>query len=366
MNPKGNALVSYGGGLGEGAAFYIAQLAQALSKRKIFGKVMVGMYSFQSLLIDGLIKDWTPKMYEFTKDVQAGYFGTARDTDLSDPILMKRAISICKQHNISWIFLAGGDGSSRQMSEICDGFAAEGINFCFTMPLTVDGIEGGDSFGLAEAVSASLKRIRNVSSTFLRTLERNCFPGAIIIVQGRNRDDILANVIFELDRCISLGDFPKEEIDIVAIPANMEWSRARLKEILNVDKTSMFELAGRPKLVLMSEGASITANEIIDMSNIKFRTEPVGYETQVNGLLSTMTKYHIGKVIEEQVATIEKVLYQSNPHPFTLVTRNSMEPGKTLEITVEAPDYFARLNPRKNQIVTLAPELEAALKKYLP
>lgn len=308
MNPKGNALVIYGGGLGECAAFYIAQLAQALSKRQIFGKVKVGMYSFQSLLIDGLIKNWTPKMYEFTKDVQAGYFGTARDTDLTNPAFMERAISICKQHDIKWIFLAGGDGSSRQMSEICDGFAAEGINFCFTMPLTVDGIEGGDSFGLAEAVSVSLKRIRNVSSTFLRTLERNCFPGAIIIVQGRNRDDILANVIFELNRCLTLGDFLTDEIDIIAIPANMEWSRERLKEKLHVDSTHTFELAGRPKLVLMSEGADITADEIVKMSNIKIRTESVGYETQVNGLLSTMTKYYIGKVIEEQVATIEEVL----------------------------------------------------------
>lgn len=361
MNPNGNALVIYGGGLNECAAYYISEFAQTLNNHKIFGKVKVGMYSFQSLLIDGLIKDWTTKLYSSTKDVQAGYFGTARDTDLSNPELMKRAISICKQHDIKWIFLAGGDGSSRQMSEICDGFAEEGIKFCFTMPLTVDGIEGGDSYGLTEAVEISLKRINHLSSTFLRTLERNCFPGAVIILQGRNRDDILANVIYELNRCLTLGDFLTDEIDIIAIPANMEWSRERLKEKLHVDWTPAFELAGRPKLVLMSEGASITADEIVEMANIKMRIEAIGYETQVNGLLTEMRKYYVKKTIEKQVGIVEEVLSQKNPQPFTLVTRELMK-----SITVQSSDYFARLNPRENQAVTLAPKLKAVVKKYLP
>lgn len=365
MNHRyGNALVFYGGGLCDCAAFYISQLAQRLSQRGLFEKTYVGFYSFRCLTEKGLIKEWNQRMYEKTINVFGGYFGTARKIDLaSDTVLLERAITCCKQFNIKWIFLAGGDGSSRQMAEIHKHFEQEGIKFCFTMPMTIDGIEGGKAFGINSAVEASLHQIETVSSTTLRTLDENKYPGIVFELQGRNRDDILANVIFELYNTREIADFQRDEVQIIGIPANMDWSEERLRARLHVEENPyQGEILGKPTIILLSEGATISKKQIVELAKeegMKFRTFSIGHFSQINGLTDEDEKEIIIATIEESVSIIEDYVVDES-ESFTLV----LDDCNFLD--VRDANYFADLNPRKNQRATLEPKLQHILEMYLP
>lgn len=361
----GNTLVFYGGGLCDCAAFYISQFAQRLSDRRLFNKTYVGFYSFRCLTEKGLIKEWNQQLCEKTINAYGGYFGTARKTDLaSDKILLEKAIACCKSMDIRWIFLAGGDGSSRQMAEICESFELEGIKFVFTMPMTIDGIEGGKAFGINSAVKASLNQIETISSTTLRTLDGNKYPGIVFELQGRNRDDILANVIFELYNKNKVADFRNEEIQIIGIPANMSWSEEKLRARLHIeDNPYQGDILGKPTIILLSEGASIKKKQIVEIAKeegMKLRTFSVGHFSQVNGFTDEEEKRRIIDTVKKSISTIEKEVGGGVDESFTLVFHD-YEPLEVCDA-----NYFAELNPREGQVATLEPKLQHILEMYLP
>lgn len=364
MNHRyGNALVFYGGGLCDCAAFYISQLTQRLSERELFEKTYVGFYSFRCLTEKGLIKEWNQELYEKTINVFGGYFGTARKIDLaSDTVLLERAIACCKKFNIRWIFLAGGDGSSRQMAEIYKSFEKEGIKFVFTMPMTIDGITGGKAFGINSAVEASLHQIETISSTTLRTLDGNKYPGIVFELQGRNRDDILANVIFEIYNTCKIADFPRDEIQIIAIPANMDWSEERLRSRLHIEENPyQGEILGKPTIILLSEGATIKKKQLVALAKeegMKLRTFSVGHFSQVNGCTTKEEKVSIINIIEKSIDIIEEDIVDGES--FTLVFHDNRP------FEVRDAYYFADLNPREDQRAILEPKLQHTLELYLP
>lgn len=362
-----NALVIYGGGLCDSAAFSMSEFVQRLSRTEQFNHVYVGFYSFRSLLCSRFIKEWSEDEYAKAQCVKGGYFGTARETDLTEPGLIEHAIEVCKEKHIKWIFLGGGDGSARQMAEIRKRFEEAGIYFVFFMANTIDGIEGGYSIGLKAAVAVSVDRIKNVASTYLRTLDGNKFPAAVIVLQGRNRDDILANVMYILDQMETIGDFKKEEIELIAIPANgYKWQKKQCGEdrlSLGVDPVSEFEVYGKPKLIIMSEGADFPMDEdtLKSITGVKTRVNVVAHESQVNGLTTSEEKCEIINIVVKAMEMLCDNLHKEAS--FTIVTENE---NGNFSCRIEDPDYFARNNPRAGQNPTLDSKLWTVIEKYLP
>ena len=365
MKVNSNALVFYGGGLCDSAGYYIAEFAQNFKRQALFNKVYVGFYSFRCLVYSEFVKEWSDSLYEQAQKSSGGFFGTARETNLADskkPELMKNAIKICKSHNIKWIFLAGGDGSARQMSEIVDSFEKAGIHFVFTMPMTIDGIEGGYSFGINAAVRVSLERIKDCVSTSLRTLDGNKFPALTVILQGRNRNDILANVLDKLDKMDRIGDFTKDEIDIIAIPTGCDWRKdggGRL--VPKYIGESDYEMYSKPKLILVSEGAKFPkkGKNIEKYTQVKTRVSIVAHESQMNGLTTDADRHDIDVMIDRSMDIIRKNMKSKKSYTIVVNPEN-------FDMYCEGPHYFAERNPRKGLHPKLAPSLDECLKKYYP
>lgn len=378
----GNALVIYGGGLCDNAARFIIDTAEALYAEDLFEKVFVGYYSFRALTEDdSLIEEWTVGSGAKYEDVLGGYFGTCRETDLvNDEQARKRAFDKCKRFNIRYIFLGGGDGSARQMAEIAELFKAEGIFFVFTLPLTIDGIEGGNFVGLRAAVNVSMHRINEVSSTGLRTLEGNKYPVLAVKLMGRNRDNILAEVISWIDSD-GIKDFNMDEVKVIAIPANYSWHRGNLIRAMTVeDNPNGGKLIGKPLLILYSEGAKIAdvmqgldvqlkkedLKKMAAIAGRKIRFYSIGHSSQINNETTdnaiTVHRNLVYNLVEVATNNIRKNISCNTEEPFSLV----YDSDKTVSIRIENYDYFAKLNPRDGQKPTLEKGLEETLKKYIP
>lgn len=251
-----NALLIYGGGLCDSANAVMWMTADKLKQTKTFDKVFVARYSFEALLNLSLIQEWGQILCQEAELAHGGFFGTCRDVRLTDPKLRDEAISNLKLKEITWIFVCGGDGSARNCAEMAEDFEKEGIKIGFLLPCTVDGIEGSRSIGIRPAVRASIDIINQLASTCLNTRTKFTAPGLIVELQGRNRDDILANVIVQTELC----KFEHKTL-IYAIPANYKWNLESL-----VNQVNDSENAQTPVLVLVSEGATNKLISPIDSS----------------------------------------------------------------------------------------------------
>lgn len=369
-NHNGNALLIYGGGLCDCANVFMQLLADRVSSGKCFDKTFIGFFSFEALLKEEFIYEWNDDIRVRSEQSLGGFFGTCRGINLTDPILQSKAIKICKDRNISWIFVGGGDGSARQVAEISEAFEKEGIKFCFTLPLTIDGIEGGASIGMDQAVKISMKCIKYIMNSCLRTRNDGDFSVAIVELQGRNRDNILANVVMQLkeEQRQMVGHGYTEgidkiiysnvgTIDIFAVPANYEWSMEKLSKAVN--KSS------KPTLVLYSEGAKIDGRKVkkSDFKNAfsrKTRDFAVGHLSQVNDQTEfSMDRWDIKTIVGKIYEVISQSLQYNKS--FSIVM-NSIYNSK---ITTEPIDYFAKRNPKENQHPTLPKADEEALKEYI-
>lgn len=364
-NLNGACLLIYGGGLCDCANEFMRQFMQRIKFTGMFKEYYVGLFSFESLVDPQFILRWTSGLEERARNSLGGFFGTNRDVNLVDPELRQKAIQNLKEREIKWVFVAGGDGSARQTAEIADAFHKEGINFCFVMPCTLDGIEGGESIGLSQAVKVSVKTIECLSSTCLMTREKYQYPILVVELQGRNRDDVLANVLKELDRIISYPSWTEGRLGltipkIYAIPANYSWSKEALKECVN--STS------EPTLVLLSEGASYIDEEgkkkrqkKSDLENIfnrKTRSFKVAHLSQVNDCTDDADREAISKMVRSAVFMIRESI-QKEDLPFSLVYNKD---GRAI---VKPINYYAKLNPRENQNPTLEPSLEELVQAYI-
>lgn len=350
-NTKKNCLLIYGGGLCDCANVFMREYAEFLHNTGVFDKTFVGFYSFAALLeADCYVKEWDDELKTCAEHAHGGFFGTCRKVDLTEEMQQKRAIENCKQFGIEWIFVAGGDGSSRQTAEIADAFAKEGVKVAFVMPCTIDGINGGQSIGMRQAVEVSLKYIRNMAATCLQTLEGIEEPVLIVELQGRNRDDILARVLNLVQHWLSnIGPFADPEI--FAIPANYDWDLDALTIAVNMSKI--------PTLILLSEGASIKRSELKKLIARKCRSGEVAHLSQMNGLTDEEDRMFIKSLIDRATGLWKEAVDAGEP--FSIVYDEEF--GKPPR--VEAIDYFAKLNPREAQKAMLSPEWETVIKNYI-
>ncbi len=351
MKENGNCLFLYGGGLVDSANCFLRTIMEAVERRNIFKHIYVGRYSFEALLEKRFIMEWTPELKMTAEHQHGGYFGTCRGIDLTNPKLQSIAIENCKARNIKWVFVAGGDGSSRQVAEISEDFRAKGVMVSFIMPCTVDGIEGGASLGIDMAIKTYVDLIRNFANATLCTRDNRQFSVSAIILQGRNRDDLLAHVLKVIVSAPVAG-LDQQYVDIFAIPANYEWNKEKLVKAV--------ESSDKPVLLLISEGATLTKGELHEtFKKKKVRIYSVAHLAQINGGTTSKDIEGIKALVEKLVPYLEIGI--TKDEPFSLVVSHDFS-----SVRVEKIDYYAKLNPREGQQPTIKPSLETLLQQYLP
>lgn len=357
----GNCLLFHGGGLCPLSNRYLSRLVQAIRREGIFEQTFMGFFSFECLLNPKeYIKPWTSSLKEMAKNSHGGFYGTCRGIDLIVPELQSQAIATCKSLGITWIGVAGGDGSCRQVAEISEAFEAEGIHFFIPMPLTIDGIEGGFSIGLWNAALESYDILDDIAATNLQTRDNREFSVLFLEVQGRNRDDILANLLQYVVNARKIGGIPLTDIDMFVIPANYYWNSDKLVDAINGSK--------KRTLVIYSEGAKnvepdkttdYISDYIIKRVVRKVRTSKVGYLSQMNKVDSLEKRTSYDEIIEKSASAIASCIKAGKA--FSLQFNNELSAPN-----VKPVNYWAELNPREGQKPTLTPKLKGLLKKYTP
>lgn len=342
---RGNAIIIHGGGLVDPSKSVLMRLAKNLKEKRVYNKIFIGRYSFESLYTPVFWLEYYDELEDFVKDKRGTFFGTCRGIDLTNSVLSDKAITCLKDENITTVIVAGGDGSARQVAEINDTFVKNGINIIFAVPLTIDGINGGLSIGIKEAVKESIRQIENIASTSLLTRDNEAYGVVMVELQGRNRDDIIANVLKDLTENLKVADIYLHGLLLRVVPANYKTNESKLLEEINkcTEKT----------LILISEGADIKIPELTKKVNRKVRSLVVGHPSQSNG----MTKeedYH------EWIDYICCNIIAKSPLESYCIVNNF---GKSYE---KFPiDYYARLNPRKGQKAELPYDLKELVMSYM-
>lgn len=349
MTKKGNVLIIHGGGLVDASLYVLMRIAYNMVK--IFNQVFIGEYSFESFFTPSFIREYNDSLIKEVIGKRGTYFGTCRGIDLCDPILFERAIKCLKERNITTIIVAGGDGSSRQIAETIEAFSARGINIIFPVPLTIDGINGGLSIGITEAVKESVRQIENITSTSLKTRD-NCEFGVVMVeLQGRNRDDIMAKVLKKIVKHNRIADFKLSEIMLKVVPANIETDEEKLIDEINN--------SSEKTLVLISEGAkfknsNLTIDNLSKKINRKVRSLVVGHPSQSNNMTSTGSIGIYEQWVDEACAIIAEDPYGS----YCIANIEGAYYKKPI-------DYYAKLNPRKCQQAELPEEFKELIVAYM-
>ena len=267
-------VIIHGGGLVDPSKEVIMRLADKVSQT--YQPVKIGQYSFESLYTPKFLVNYSKILKEVTEGKRGTYFGTCRDIDLSQEDKLQKTIDCLVKNRIGTLIVAGGDGSSRQVAEIAEAFEKSGINIIFAVPLTIDGINGGRSIGMDQAVRESIRQIENIVSTSLMTRDNEKFGVVAVELQGRNRDDIIANVLRYFWRQGKVADCNLEDMLLRVVPANYQTDKEKLIDEINS--------SSQRTLILVSEGSQIKISELKDQVNRKVRSLAVGHPSQSNGL----------------------------------------------------------------------------------
>lgn len=326
-----NALVSYGGGLVDCAKQVLMRIAENLSKTNLFDKIYIGQYSFESFYTPDFLHEYNDELKDKVEYSRGTIFGTCRDINLANPILLNKAIHCLKENEIKTIIIAGGDGSSRQVAEISDALKANGINIIFAIPLTVDGINGGASIGITQAKRESIRQIENIVSTSFETRSEGKFGVVIVELQGRNRDDIMVQVLLNFIKRKKIADNNLSDILLRVVPTNIESDKQKFIDEINS--------SSKKTLILLSEGSEIKMSQLTKEINRKVRTLIVGHPSQSNNMTTEadLMEYNIW------LDKISKHIEMNPNNSYCLVNYNN-------EIWETPIDYYAINNPRENQI----------------
>lgn len=346
MSKKSNALIIHGGGLVDPSKHVLMRIGKNLSNSKVYDKNFIGNYSFESIYTPEFIREYNDELVTEVREKRGTWFGTCRGIDLCNQDLFKKAVTCLNEKNIKTIIVVGGDGSSRQVAEIADNFAKKGINIIFPIPLTIDGINGGLSIGINEAVSESIRQIENIASTSLQTRDNEAFGVVMVELQGGNRDDIIAKVLQRIYLSGKVADYNIPELLLRVIPANFETNEYKLINEINQ--------SNKRTLVLISEGSKINISELTKKIKRRVRSLTVGYSSQSNNMTNEEDIVFYNKWIDEACSIIERKPYDS----YCLANLHG-------NILIEPIDYYAVLNPRNGQKANLPKDLNVLLGKYM-
>lgn len=342
-----NALIIYGGGLSDPAKDTMLRIAKNLWEQNVYDVIHIGTYSFMSLYDPRL---WDVYIYgeseEGYKKCRGTIFGTCRGIDMTEPKLLEKAIENLKEHEVKTVIVCGGDGSSRNCAEISEELEKHGINIIFAVPMTVDGINGGWSIGIDQAIREAVRQIENVVATSLETRDNGEFSVVAVELQGRNRDDILAKVLQHFWRQGYIADCDISDIMLRVVPANYASNQEALINEINTSKERT--------LVLVSEGADLKVTDLQKMTHRKVRTVTVGHAVQSNGMTTEADMEKYAEWLEDIA-----VLIRDEPFDSYCIVNDGVSRWR------EPIDYYAKLNPRKVQKAELSKGLEELLLDYM-
>ena len=360
---KSNVIIIHGGGLVESSKHVLMRIAEELRNVDTYHKIFIGKYSFEALFTPEYWLEYNKTLIQDVKDKRGSYFGTSRGFFLTDKELSEKAISCLKEGNIKTVIVAGGDGSARQVAEISDTFKENGINIIFAIPLTIDGINGGLSIGIKEAVRESVRQIENIVSTAFETRDYGKYGVVMVELQGRNRDDIMANVL----RCFvskkTVADYNLNEILLKVIPANYETNEKNLVDEINSSDART--------LLLVSEGAEKKIPELTEKTKRKVRSLVVGYPSQSNNMMKSTDRgiYDLWIRCVCNIITLDPynsyciVNTAEDLEEFYIEATIKNSIGKVL--SKKSVDYYAKLNPRDCQKAELSDELNDLIFNYM-
>lgn len=342
----GNLLAIHGGGLVDASKDVILNIANKLECEAVFDTIFLGKYSFMSMYNSDYWIEYNAETQVWLEGLRGTFLGTCRGIDLTDPDLFEQAIFTLRSNNVKTVLICGGDGSARQCSEIADAFYKNGINIIFAVPLTVDGINGGWSIGLTQAVRECVRQIENIAATSLETRDNGQYSVVAVELQGRNRDDILANTLQVIDRQGYVANCFLDNIYLRVVPANYETDVDTLIHEVNsyVSRT----------LILVSEGAKLKVSELQALTHRKVRTLVVGHAVQSNEMTTEDDMLEYDDWLQDVVNLISKY-----PKETFCIVNDGISRWR------EPIDYYAKLNPREGQIAELSKGLELLLKEYM-
>lgn len=357
---KNNLIIIHGGGLVEPSKAVLMRIASELQFYRVYNEIFIGKHSFEALYTPNFGLKHDKKLIQNAKQKRGTFFGTSRGIDLTDPELSEKAISCLADRNVKTVIVAGGDGSSRQVAEISDTFMKNGINIIFPVPLTIDGINGGLSIGMNEAVAESIRQTENIVSTAFETRDYGNYGVVMVELQGRNRDNILANVLKRFCETHKVADYDLSEILLKVIPANYKTNENKLVDEINKSSART--------LLLVSEGAKIKIPELTEKLDRKVRSLIVGYPSQSNNMMSSGDNELYNKWIHYACEIIVSDPYGSYciaNFAEDLEDFSSMDCLRYKSIEKKPIDYYAKLNPREGQKAELSGELENLIFQYM-
>lgn len=338
-----NCIIIHGGGLVDPSKEVIMRLASLV--KPFYSSVKIGLFSFESLYNSEFIMDYEEAL-ELAQGKRGTFFGTCRSIDLSSYEMTDKVLKNLIPKRIRTIIVAGGDGSSRQVAEIEDVLNKHGINIIFAVPLTIDGINGGRSIGIDQAVRESVRQIENIVSTSLMTRDNEKFGVVAVELQGRNRDDIIASVLRHFWRQGRVADCKLDEVDLWVVPANYPTDKLSLQYRINS--------SDKRTLILVSEGAEIKISDIKNATKRKVRSLVVGHPSQSNGLTTEEDMKRYAEWLKDI-----SILIQETPKDSFCIVNDGVSCYR------ENIDYYATLNPRETQIPNLSKGLVDLMKAYM-
>jgi len=342
-----NVLIIHGGGLVDPSKEVIRTIAYGLRNQKVYDNILLGRYSFMSMYDPSLWFTYDENLDQVLKTTRGTYFGTCRGIDLTNTRLMASSLYYLDGGNVKTVIVCGGDGSSRNCAEISEKFQKHGISIIFATPLTVDGINGGVSIGVEQATRESVRQIENLVATSLETRDNGEFSVVAVELSGRNRDDILANVLQYFWRKGYVADCKLTDILLKVVPANYETDENDLIETI---KSSRLRT-----LLLVSEGAEFKIEKLEKMvENRKVRTLRIGHLVQSNGL----TTEEDMKAYSEWIADVVNLIAEKPNESYCIVNDGISRWRENI-------DYYAKLNPRDGQKAEISKGLEKLIKNYM-
>lgn len=340
-----NAIIIHGGGLVDPSKEVILRLAEEL--KPVYASIKIGMYSFESLYNPDFILDYNDELVEELKTKRGTFFGTCRDINLSSNEMINKVLANLITERIRTVIVAGGDGSSRQVAEIAGKLEKHGINIIFAVPLTIDGINGGRSIGIDQAVRESVRQIENIAATSLMTRDKEKFGVVTVELQGRNRDDIIASVLRYFWRQGRVADCKLDEMDLWVVPANYPTDKMTLQYRVNC--------SDKRTLILVSEGAEVKISDLKKTIRRKVRSLVVGHPSQAN---EQTTKDDM-KRYSQWLGDVGILIRENPKNSFCIVNDG-------VSCYIEDITYYATLNPRETQIPNLSKGLVDLMKRFMP
>lgn len=344
----GNVMIIHGGGLVEPSKFVLLEMAKQLEERNVYSKIYIGRYSFEALYTPMFWLEYNEKLAKELKDKRGTWFGTCRGIDLMEDGLADKAIECMKANNVVTLIVAGGDGSARQCAEIQAKFEENGINIIFPIPLTVDGINGGECIGMDQAVREVIRQTENVVATSLETRDNGEYSVVAVETQGRNRDDIMANVLISFYYKQRVADVKFEDLLLMVVPANIKTDLNALMKKINNSKLRT--------LIFVSEGADIKISDIVSGAKRKVRSVVVGHQVQSNNLMTEEEE-------KDYAIWINKIADIIEDDPLT--SYSIIAQDKSYDLITAELSYYAILNPRKGQSAYMPSYLEDLVKWYM-